>query len=66
MPQVYRATVKARADRLRQAGQKATERHLEAQVGRTLSVLVEKPGVGRAEDFTEVRLAGACGVGGPR
>jgi threonylcarbamoyladenosine tRNA methylthiotransferase MtaB len=63
MPQVDRATVKARSDRLRQAGQQATARHLEAQIGRTLSVLVEKPGLGRAEDFTEVRLAGAHGAG---
>ena len=63
MPQVDRATVKARADRLRQAGRQATARHLQAQVGRTLSVLVERPGLGRAEDFTEVRLAGAHGTG---
>jgi threonylcarbamoyladenosine tRNA methylthiotransferase MtaB len=63
MPQVDRATVKARADRLRQGGQKAAERHLDAQVGRTLAVLVEKPGLGRAEDFTEVRLAAAHGAG---
>jgi threonylcarbamoyladenosine tRNA methylthiotransferase MtaB len=63
MPQVDRATVKARAERLRQAGQQATARHLEAQVGRTLAVLVERPGLGRAEDFTEVRLAAAHGAG---
>ena len=59
MPQLDRATVKSRADRLRQVGAQAVERHLDAQVGRTLSVLVERPGIGRAEDFTEVRLAGA-------
>ncbi len=63
MPQLDRATVKARADRLRQAGVQATARHLDAQVGRTLSVLVERPGLGRAEDFTEVRLAGAHAAG---
>jgi threonylcarbamoyladenosine tRNA methylthiotransferase MtaB len=63
MPQVDRSTVKARADRLRQAGQRVAERHLEAQVGRTLAVLVEKRGLGRAEDFTEVRLAAAHGAG---
>jgi threonylcarbamoyladenosine tRNA methylthiotransferase MtaB len=63
MPQVDRATVKARADRLRQAGQHAAERHLDAQIGRTLAVLVEKPGLGRAEDFTEVRLAAAYDAG---
>ena len=63
MPQLDRATIKARADRLRAIGQIATERHLGTQVGRELSVLVEKPGLGRAEDFTEVRLADAHGVG---
>jgi threonylcarbamoyladenosine tRNA methylthiotransferase MtaB len=63
MPQVDRAIVKARADRLRHAGRQATARHLEAQVGRKLAVLVERPGLGRAEDFTEVRLAAAYGAG---
>ena len=63
MPQLDRATVKARAEQLREVGRQATVRHLEAQVGRTLSVLVERPGLGRAEDFTEVRLAGAHGAG---
>ena len=29
-------------------------RHLDRQVGRTLAGLVEKPGVARAEDFTEI------------
>ena len=63
MPQLDRATVKARAEQLREVGRQATVRHLEAQVGRTLSVLVERPGLGRAEDFTEVRLVGAHGAG---
>ena len=63
MPQIDRTTVKDRADRLRQIGQKAAERHLQAQVGRTLSVLIEKPSLGRAEDFTEVRLAAAHSAG---
>ncbi|WP_083528446.1 tRNA (N(6)-L-threonylcarbamoyladenosine(37)-C(2))-methylthiotransferase MtaB [Hyphomicrobium sp. CS1BSMeth3] len=63
MPQVDRAMVKARAERLRAAGQCATERHLGSQIGRELSVLIEKPGLGRAEDFTEVRLADTHPVG---
>jgi threonylcarbamoyladenosine tRNA methylthiotransferase MtaB len=57
MPQLDRATIKARAERLRAAGQSATERHLGTQIGRELRVLIEKPGLGRAEDFTEVHLA---------
>jgi len=63
MPQVSRATIKARAERLRAAGQSATERHLGTQIGRELLVLIEKPGLGRAEDFTEVRLAETHAVG---
>jgi threonylcarbamoyladenosine tRNA methylthiotransferase MtaB len=63
MPQVDRATIKARAERLRAAGQSATERHLGTQIGREIAVLIEKPGLGRAEDFTEVRLADAHPVG---
>ena len=63
MPQVDRATVKARAERLRAAGQSATDRHLGTQIGRELRILIEKPGLGRAEDFTEVHLAHAHPVG---
>ncbi len=58
MPQLDRGTVKARAARLREAGEAALARHLERQVGRTLSVLVERPGLGHAEDFTEVAFTG--------
>ena len=63
MPQVDRATIKRRAERLRAAGQSATERHLGTQIGREIAVLIEKPGLGRAEDFTEVRLAETHPVG---
>jgi len=54
MPQLPRAVVKARAERLRQAGAAALRRHLEARVGRTVHGLVEREGLARAEDFTEV------------
>ncbi len=58
MPQLERALVKARAARLRQAGDGALIRHLDRQVGRTVNGLVEKPGVARAEDFTEIAFEG--------
>jgi threonylcarbamoyladenosine tRNA methylthiotransferase MtaB len=64
MPPVQRAAVKDRAARLRAAGQAALSRHLERQVGRTLKGLVEKPGVARAEDFTEIAFEGEAAVGG--
>jgi threonylcarbamoyladenosine tRNA methylthiotransferase MtaB len=58
MPQVPRAQVKARAARLRTAGEAALARHLAAQAGRTLMGLVERPGTARAEDFTEIAFEG--------
>ena len=63
MPQLPKAVVKARAARLRDAGEAALARHLEAQSGRTLSGLVERQGVARAEDFTEVAFEGAAEPG---
>ena len=56
MPQVPAAIRRQRAKRLRDAGRVALTRHLEARVGRRLRVVVEKPGMARAEDFTAVRL----------
>jgi threonylcarbamoyladenosine tRNA methylthiotransferase MtaB len=42
---------------LREKGEGALVRHLEAQVGARRSVLTERGGVGRTEQFTAVRLA---------
>ena len=69
MPAVPRAEVKARAARLRAAGQAGLARHLDRQVGRTLMGLVERPdlgqgGLARAEDFTEIAFTGATTLGG--
>jgi len=63
MPQLARAVVKARAARLRAAGEAALARHLGRQVGRTVLGLVERPGLARAEDFTEVAFEGAARAG---
>lgn len=63
MPAVKRDVVKARAARLRAAGEAGLARHLDSQVGRTLSGLVERPGVARAEDFTEIAFTGEAVVG---
>ncbi|HEY4030408.1 MAG TPA: tRNA (N(6)-L-threonylcarbamoyladenosine(37)-C(2))-methylthiotransferase MtaB [Caulobacteraceae bacterium] len=54
MPQLPRALIKARAERLRAAGDVALRRHLEARIGLTVHGLVERDGLARAEDFTEV------------
>ena len=58
MPQLPREVVKARAARLRAAGEAALARHLDRQAGREVEALVERSGVARAEDFTELRFAG--------
>jgi threonylcarbamoyladenosine tRNA methylthiotransferase MtaB len=63
MPQLPRPLVKDRAAALRAAGERALVRHLDAQVGRTVAALVEKEGVARAPDFTEIALSGPAPVG---
>jgi threonylcarbamoyladenosine tRNA methylthiotransferase MtaB len=57
MPQVARDAVKERARRLRDKGEAAFARHLDAQVGARRLVLTERGGIGRTEQFTPVRLA---------
>lgn len=56
MPQVDRQTIKARAERLRAKGEAALSAHLDAEIGARRHILVEKPGTGRTEGFTMVRL----------
>ncbi|WP_332765109.1 tRNA (N(6)-L-threonylcarbamoyladenosine(37)-C(2))-methylthiotransferase MtaB [Phenylobacterium sp.] len=63
MPQLQRPVIKERAARLRAAGEAALVRHLERQVGRTITGLVERDGVARAEDFTEIAFTGEAAVG---
>ena len=58
MPQLAPAVVKDRARRLREAGARALRRHLDAQIGRRLTLLTERGGIARAEDFTKVRIKG--------
>ncbi|TNF64453.1 MAG: radical SAM protein, partial [Rhodobacteraceae bacterium] len=59
MPQVDGRAIRARAARLREAGDAAVARHLQAQVGRAHKVLMESPHMGRTEQFTEVTFAAA-------
>jgi threonylcarbamoyladenosine tRNA methylthiotransferase MtaB len=63
MPQLDRGLVKARAQALRAAGDLALERHLQRQAGRVVHGLVEKPGLARAEDFTEIAFQGPAEPG---
>ncbi|MBU2992203.1 tRNA (N(6)-L-threonylcarbamoyladenosine(37)-C(2))-methylthiotransferase MtaB [Octadecabacter sp. 1_MG-2023] len=54
MPSVNGKDIKARAARLRAAGDKAVASHLSAQLGKTHHILMENPRMGRTEQFTEV------------
>jgi threonylcarbamoyladenosine tRNA methylthiotransferase MtaB len=58
MPASPRKLITDRAQRLREAGDAALARHLDRQVGRTIGALVEREGLARAEDFTEIAFAG--------
>lgn len=56
MPQLDRKIIKERAARLREKGQDALLAHLRAEVGKQRIVLVEREGLGRTEQFTQVEL----------
>lgn len=56
MPQVNGAITKQRAKILRETGEKELQKFLATQIGKTLSVIVEKDGVGKSENFLDVRI----------
>jgi threonylcarbamoyladenosine tRNA methylthiotransferase MtaB len=56
MPPVAPEIIKARAKRLREAGEAALRKHLDAQTGKRLWVLTERGGAGHTEDFTRVKI----------
>ncbi len=63
MPQLPGPVIRARAARLRAAGQGALVRHLAAQLGRSQRVLMEGPQLGRTEHFAELRTTAGHPVG---
>jgi len=56
MPQVDRMQVKERTKRLRQAGQSQVAIHLDNQIAKSATILMERPRMGRTEQFAEVTL----------
>jgi threonylcarbamoyladenosine tRNA methylthiotransferase MtaB len=58
MPQVRGEAIKDRARRLRETGEAALRRRLEAEVGSTRQVLIESDRQGRTEHFMPVAIAG--------
>ncbi|MEW6641354.1 MAG: tRNA (N(6)-L-threonylcarbamoyladenosine(37)-C(2))-methylthiotransferase MtaB [Pseudomonadota bacterium] len=59
MPQVEGRTIRDRARRLREAGDRALGRRLAADVGATRAVLIESDSQGRTEHFLPVAIRGA-------
>ena len=57
MPQVDGKIIKARAKLLREAGSAELQKFLQKQIGKKLNVIVEKDGIGRAENFIEVKIS---------
>lgn len=60
MPQLDRALVKERAARLREKGALAYSAHLAAERGALRSILVERAGHGRTEQFTLAEISGGA------
>jgi threonylcarbamoyladenosine tRNA methylthiotransferase MtaB len=58
MPQVNGNAIKARAKRLRAAGEAASQRRLTSEIGATRQVLIESASQGRTEHFIPVAIAG--------
>jgi threonylcarbamoyladenosine tRNA methylthiotransferase MtaB len=63
MPQLARDVVKDRARRLREKGEAALKKHLDAETGRTRRVLIERGMIGRTEHFTPVRVGSTSEAG---
>src|ERR1700677_1898601 len=57
MPQVEGGLIRARARRLRAAGEAALRRRLEVEIGKTREVLIESATRGRTEHFLPVAIA---------
>ncbi|MEQ9505628.1 MAG: tRNA (N(6)-L-threonylcarbamoyladenosine(37)-C(2))-methylthiotransferase MtaB [Hyphomonas sp.] len=64
MPQVAKAEIKARAARLRSAGEAALVRHFERHLGTEREALIERGTAARLPDFTQVKLSCPAGEGG--
>nr|WP_244314423.1 MULTISPECIES: tRNA (N(6)-L-threonylcarbamoyladenosine(37)-C(2))-methylthiotransferase MtaB [unclassified Pannonibacter] len=58
MPQLGKAVIKERAARLRAKGEAVLAAHLGSEVGRLRPILMEREGLGRTEQFTQVEVEG--------
>ncbi len=58
MPQINGAIIKERAKILRETGAKELKKFLQKQIGKNFSVIVEKNGAGKTENFLDVKIDG--------
>jgi threonylcarbamoyladenosine tRNA methylthiotransferase MtaB len=63
MPQLPKPIIRERAARLRAAGDAARRRAFDRLIGKTVSALVEQPGLGRSEHYLPVRLPASAREG---
>jgi threonylcarbamoyladenosine tRNA methylthiotransferase MtaB len=56
MPQLNGKIIKERARILREVGNEELQKFLQKQIGKNLSILVEKNGIGKADNFLDVRI----------
>ncbi len=63
MPPVNGVIVKKRAKILRETGQKELEKFLQKQIGKTLKIIVEKDGIGKSENFLDVKIDSKSNAG---
>lgn len=58
MPQLNGNIIKERARALREAGAKQFEKYLNSQTGSEFEILIEKDGMGKSENFLDVKIVG--------
>ncbi len=56
MPQLNGTIIKERAKILRETGAQELQKFLQTQIGKNLSVIVEKGGMGKSENFLDVKI----------
>jgi threonylcarbamoyladenosine tRNA methylthiotransferase MtaB len=57
MPQLDGKIIKERAKILRQTGMAELQKFLKTQIGKNLKIIIEKNGIGKAENFLEVKIS---------
>ncbi len=58
MPQINGKVIKERAKILREVGANELAKFLQTQVGKKLRVIIEKDGIGKSENFLDVKIIG--------